>query len=182
MFTSLCEFHSSCIVYQFSMFKTGASSVDKSASPSLQYSTQLSLKATYSNTKPTLPRYWIVMYQKVKLENLREFLSQSLYLSPKHMKTYFLNIPRDILVYLSHWDPFCTYSMSGSMLGTGVTKMSPDSDLEWLLPSWAKPVSEHLITAPWKTQIEGHCSKFLTYSLQNFKVIKVKKRIQTEKD
>ena len=39
MFTSLCEFHSSCIVYQFSMFKTGASSVDKSASPSLQYST-----------------------------------------------------------------------------------------------------------------------------------------------
>lgn len=39
MFTSPCKFHSSCIVYQFTMFKTGASSVDKSASPSPQYST-----------------------------------------------------------------------------------------------------------------------------------------------
>lgn len=38
MFTSLSEFHSSCIIYQFSMFKVDASSMGKSASPSLQYS------------------------------------------------------------------------------------------------------------------------------------------------
>lgn len=36
MFTSLCDFCSSCIVYQFNMFKTDACSVGKSASPSLQ--------------------------------------------------------------------------------------------------------------------------------------------------
>ena len=38
MFTSLCEFHGSCVDNKFSMFKVDASSVGKSASPSLQYS------------------------------------------------------------------------------------------------------------------------------------------------
>lgn len=55
MFTSLREFCSSCIVYQYNMFKTDASSVNNSASLFLQSFTSAIPKNNHSNTKPALP-------------------------------------------------------------------------------------------------------------------------------
>lgn len=56
MFTSLCEFHGSCIVYQFNMSKTAASSSGKSAVLFFSPLLQLFLQVTHSNSKqPALP-------------------------------------------------------------------------------------------------------------------------------
>lgn len=76
MFASLCEFHGSCIVYQFNMSKTAASSSGKSARPFLQSSTPAipTSHPLQQQASQQCPRHWIDTCQRVKLENVREFL------------------------------------------------------------------------------------------------------------
>lgn len=71
MLTSLCEFHSSCIVYQFSMFRTDASSVDKTASLFFNLLPELFLKVTHPTPTQTCPGCQIAKYQEMKFKNLK---------------------------------------------------------------------------------------------------------------
>lgn len=75
MFTSLCEFCSSCIVYQFNMFKTDASSVNNSASLFPQPFTSAIPKNNHSNPNAALPP---TLNRHVSKGKIREFKRVSL--------------------------------------------------------------------------------------------------------